>query len=653
MNPGPDSADEWFARTLDAEQFDGGQTLRPIDHPAATVPPPVSPTVRADATQRDLPLLTWTDAADGTTANDAAPVGHSDFVRLALLGEGGMGRVHLARQRSLGREVALKTVKAEADRPAVRAGLWREALVMGRLDHPNVVPVHVLGTDREGRPALVMKRIEGSSWQDLLNDPVHPVYARLGGRDRLETHLEILCSVAVALEFAHSRGVLHRDVKPDNVMVGAFGEVYLGDWGVALELGTPDSDAPEPIVGTPAFLAPELLSHRRADQGPHTDVFLLGATLHAVLTGQPRHAGKTLRQVLDAVGNVRPIAYGAGVPAGLAAIANRATAARPADRFASAAEFRVAVRWWLQRRGLDDVVHAAQKRLAELDAVVAAGPGAARTDAERNAYIRTVHQFATEARFGFLEVKKADPGHADAVRGLDACLERMIAFAIDQGHLAEARALYQELGRPVDRFDAGLRGLQAAEEATVADRAAFERLKLDHDPTVGIGTRLALVVPLFVFSLGITVWMHLVAVPQRVDQSVRMAWIFTAGVCIVSALVWKRATTAVSRQVLVTGVATTLLMLLHRHLVQWQQGPEAPVSLVLRDDALLLALAAFLMFRQSAWAVAAGVVGVAMSVATVWMPERAAMVFSVGTILYMGAIVGPMALAGRRGAGKD
>ena len=71
------------------------------------------------------------------------------------------------------------------------------------------------------------------------------------------------------------------------------------------------------------------------------------------------------------------------------------------------------------------------------------------------------------------------------------------------------------------------------------------------------------------------------------------------------------------------------------------------------DDALLLALAAFLMFRQSAWAVAAGVVGVAMSVATVWMPERAAMVFSVGTILYMGAIVGPMALAGRRGAGKD
>jgi serine/threonine-protein kinase len=145
-----------------------------------------------------------------------------------------------------------------------------------------------------------MKRIEGVAWRDLMQSPRHPHWANLGPDEPLVVHVQILIQLCNALELAHRRGFVHRDVKPANVMVGSFGEVYLVDWGLAIAMDQPRDH--RRLEGTPAYMAPEMIAGLGVDA--RTDVYLLGATLHEVLTGAPPHAGRSLVDVLDA-------AYGA------------------------------------------------------------------------------------------------------------------------------------------------------------------------------------------------------------------------------------------------------------------------------------------------------------------------------------------------------
>src|SRR5262249_9535023 len=144
-----------------------------------------------------------------------------------------------------------------------------EAKTTGLVDHPGIVPVHALGRDPAGRPILVMKRVEGVSWRQLLDDSTDVAWTTLErpGTDRLAFHLETLMQVCNALAFAHRRGIIHRDIKPSNVMVGEFGEVFLLDWGIACPIqrgaGASSSDETAPaatLCGTPAYMAPEMLS---------------------------------------------------------------------------------------------------------------------------------------------------------------------------------------------------------------------------------------------------------------------------------------------------------------------------------------------------------------------------------------------------------
>ncbi len=151
------------------------------------------------------------------------------------LGEGGMGIVHLATQATMGRHVAVKTLRDGASDVEATLRILREAWVTGALEHPNVVPVYDVAVDARGAPVIVMKRIEGRHWGELLVSP-DEVRQRFAVEDPLDWHVRTLASVCNAVHFAHSRGILHRDIKPENVMIGAFGEVYVLDWGIAVSL---------------------------------------------------------------------------------------------------------------------------------------------------------------------------------------------------------------------------------------------------------------------------------------------------------------------------------------------------------------------------------------------------------------------------------
>ena len=291
-------------------------------HAATIVPSSVPDDVR----EGQLPLI--------RTATDSGSI---DLDLRETIGEGGMGVVHLARQVPLARDVAVKRPRAVGNQHAAERVL-HEALVTGLLEHPNVIPIHVLGRDEAGTPLIVMKRVEGVSWRDVLADPE---VAPGEGDVNLEWHLEILIQVCNALRFAHSRGVIHRDIKPENVMLGAFGEVYLVDWGIAVatvdehDARITHRDDAIGLAGTPAYMAPEMTRDDAREVGARTDVYLLGATLHELLTGAPPHDGASLFEVMLSAYESKPAAYEEDVPAELVTIVHRAMHVSPDARFES------------------------------------------------------------------------------------------------------------------------------------------------------------------------------------------------------------------------------------------------------------------------------------------------------------------------------
>lgn len=262
------------------------------------------------------------------------------------LGDGGSSTVHRVYDRVLERPTANKVL----DRRFVGsvehlARFANEARVTGQLEHPNIVPIHDYGTDVEGRPYINMKLVEGSTLEEL----VEVAGAARTRPDELASFIRIVLKICDALAFAHSRGVLHRDLNPRNIMVGRFGEVYLMDWGVSARLDDPD---PPDVSGTPAYMAPEQIrGHRLCER---TDVFALGATLYFVLTGHPPYPGPTAIQALDQAlhGRWTPLedVLGPETPAGLDQLISRCMAKDPADRYPTVDAVQADLEAWLRGR---------------------------------------------------------------------------------------------------------------------------------------------------------------------------------------------------------------------------------------------------------------------------------------------------------------
>jgi serine/threonine-protein kinase len=258
----------------------------------------------------------------------------------SLLGEGGMGRVYKARDPIIERTVAIKTLGVElegSDLAEFKERFLREARSAGRVNHPNVVTIFDVGEASDGTAFITMEYVEGRTLRALL-DAGQPLpvaeSCRIGAR------------VGEALAAAHRHGIVHRDVKPPNIMIGADGTVKLMDFGIAR---LPDGMRTKTglIVGSPTYLAPEQIVGRGADR--RSDIYALGVVLYEMLTGVPPFRKDSVTDLLNAIVGERhapPSAHNHRVPAVFERILARALAKHPDDRYQDATELARDLEHW-------------------------------------------------------------------------------------------------------------------------------------------------------------------------------------------------------------------------------------------------------------------------------------------------------------------
>ncbi len=443
---------------------DAHSTIEPTAHGVVSVER------STDAVSDSLPVLEPLSFGDLTSFDD----------QLALhetLGMGGMGIVQLATQHSLSRLVAVKTLRSEYERHSDALLMLREAWATGRLEHPNIVPIHdVIMTDA-GSPAIVMKRIEGMSWLDLVHNH-EMIKERFDAPDPIEWNLQTLRSICNAIEFAHSRAIIHRDLKPENVMVGRYGEVYVVDWGLALSLNPEPTrrlkvaDSFSDLAGTPAYMAPEMVNIALGPLTRQTDIYQLGGMLFEIFAGSPPHTGKDYKAVVASIIESTP-QFPHGFPPEVEAICRKAMHREPGLRYDRAREFQLAIEGYLQHRESRRLEHRALQSYAALCKALARDRSEGRARA-------ICHAFG-ECQFGFRAALVAWPGNKSARAGLDRALLATIEYELDEGHVIAAAALLGEVASPPDEVAVRVRGAPRT-------RSEFDRRlrALEHDFDQGV-----------------------------------------------------------------------------------------------------------------------------------------------------------------------
>jgi len=461
-----------------------------------SAPPPSSGAATSGGPSRGRASITVDDPTGAST---------STFAVLRTLGQGGMGVVYAAAQESLRREVALKMIRHDASQRREMEGRFvEEALVTARLDHPNVVSVYDLGRDPSGDLYIAMKLVRGVAWQSLVDpragdgEDVRARAKAMGLRD----HLEIFLKVCDAVSFAHSRDVIHRDLKPDNVMVGAFGEVLVMDWGLALDVSPAARAAMaklpnEPPCGTPCYMPPELVTGDIVAQGPAVDVYLLGGIAYRLITGTPPHAGGTVAAAITSAlsGRMDPAterakAHGRTAPAALSEVCAKALASKPQDRYASVAELAAAVRGFLSNEGAARLSAAALEELDQIERRVALAGAARRGDRAGRASARagesgevpvTEEPHGAQGTYAALAAVSAEltqslklwEGNAEAQAGLLRVRLATARYALERGDLGVAEAHLALVAEGAPGRDEIARGI--AEERALRERVRVRR----------------------------------------------------------------------------------------------------------------------------------------------------------------------------------
>ncbi|MDF1667163.1 MAG: protein kinase, partial [Planctomycetota bacterium] len=347
------------------------------------------------------------------------------------IGRGGMGVVYAAEQTSLEREVAIKTLFGNISEQNNKRFI-AEARVTAYLDHPNIVPVHELGVSPNGQIMMTMKRVGGKTWQDLLKAGTKPETKNGSNFNEsptthstdLLTHLQVLISVCNAIALAHSKGIAHLDLKPENIIVGEFGEVLVMDWGIAVDFRSkterkkaggkirafPKESIQSPC-GTPSYMAPELVDGIAEMIGPHTDIYLLGAILHEILTGEPPHKGRNLMATLLAASQGVTPSFPSDTPRELANLCCKALAKNPLDRFESVQSFQAAINIYLSHRESSHISNSARELLFSCESQTSAvEKSESQTTKEKS---QVLSDFA-EAVNGFKQALTLWPGNPEA-----------------------------------------------------------------------------------------------------------------------------------------------------------------------------------------------------------------------------------------------
>ena len=317
---------------------------------------------------------TETDDDLDRTPSYAVGTATSDGQRFRVLrphARGGLGAVFVALDTELHREVALKQILDDhADDPTSRQRFLLEAEVTGGLEHPGIVPVYGLGTYGDGRPYYAMRFIRGDSLKEAIEHfHADPALQTDPGRRSLELHklLRRFIDVCNAIDYAHSRGVLHRDIKPGNVLVGKHGETLIVDWGLAKPTGHSDARSgertlrpssasgsaetlPGSALGTPAYMSPEQAEGDLDRLGPRSDVYSLGATLYYLLTARPPFEGDDIGDILRRVqrGDIRPPStIEPTIDRALETVCLKAMVLEPEDRYGSCRALAEDVERWM------------------------------------------------------------------------------------------------------------------------------------------------------------------------------------------------------------------------------------------------------------------------------------------------------------------
>lgn len=471
------------------------------------------PDADPEATARPEPSA---DSLDPTRVLTKLPRWQDDALEVrATLGQGGMGVVRLAHQPALGRDVAVKTLRREHRTEDARWRVLQEAWAAGSLEHPNIVPVYSVGLDDEEMPYIVLKRLEGDRWTDRLRE----------GGD-LHDHLQVLEAVAQAVAYAHDRGVVHRDLKPDNVMIGAYDEVTLIDWGLAVTTADdPDrrlpraSDQRRP-AGTPSYMAPEQLAEQGMRPSPQTDIYQLGGLLYTVLHGRPPHGKGKLEVVIDSVRRGLP-PIDPTIDEEARALLERSMAQAPEQRHGDVQAFLADLRSYRQHHSARALLAEARRRgealLSEL------------SQSEPNPQL--VQQEVGAVRFGYIQVRRAWPEAPAAVA--DQVFAAAARWHLERGEPGAAKLLLDDLRDPDPALEAAIEEALHRRQALQLEHQAMVE---DQSPSTAIRTRA------FVMALVGTLWIITPLVALRMGDD--LSFFHGANACLlvlIGALaVWAR-----------------------------------------------------------------------------------------------------------------
>jgi len=275
--------------------------------------------------------IDWNDVSADYQVNKKVDP-KSGKLDLHVLGKGGMGLVYLATQNSVNRPVALKVIRKDKQTEAFSKQFFYEAEITAMLEHPNITPIYELGRSPEGTFFYSMKYIQGTPWEKKIRE------------NTIEENLEIFDKLCDAIGFAHSKNIIHMDIKPDNVQLGEYGEVYAVDWGVASNLKRPESIR---CAGTWQWISPEVSRGERDKIGKGSDIYLLGGVLFLIVTGHHPRLPKDPTNKMGQAGLTKAAQGNIIQPTDckdpMVAVALKALSTEPKDRFARVEDLQEAI----------------------------------------------------------------------------------------------------------------------------------------------------------------------------------------------------------------------------------------------------------------------------------------------------------------------